>query len=490
MKSNRLKITLAALALAVAILPGCKKFLDVNDNPNATERVDPQQLLPSVEAGVAHVISSQYQTFGNFWAQYWTQLPNSSQFRSVEAYTSGPNDFDRAWGILYANVLTDTDSLIVNAHLPRFQQYAAIALIMRAYAFQLLTDGFGDVPLTEALHGTSGPKGNRSPHYDPQEQVYDSIFVWLDRAQTLIDPASDYAPATDDILSAPGATITGLGMANWRRFSNTLELRAYLRLSEVDAARAQAGIAALYATNPEFLTTDVQLSFTAVGGNNNPLWGEVVALNARNQGASSTVMTPLKANSDPRIAKYYAIRSGQTDYISIPQGSFDNQPSNTPVSYPASGILSNTAPAKFMTAAESYFLQAEAVARGWAPGTALTLYQNGVRASFASNALTETQANTYLATAPIAAWPLVGVPAQVETIITQKWLAMVGLQGFEAWTEWRRTGYPDFLVKSEASLLGNDNLPARFIYPQVELTRNGNFPGLQRIDAKVWWDVN
>lgn len=476
MKITSIKTTLTAIALAVVILSGCKKFLDVNDNPNATEKANPEQILPSAQAAIQHVISSQYQTFGNFWAQYWTQLPNSSQFRSVEQYSSGPADFDRAWAILYAGALTDTDSLIVNQHLPKFQQYAAIAWILRAASFQLLTDGFGDVPLKDALHGT----GNRSPRYDPQQEVYDSIFSFLDHGLALIDVDSDYHPGDDDLLA-------GGDMETWMKIGNTLKLRAYLRLSEVNATKARAGVEALYAEGAQFVDQDIKLVYTTQGGNNNPLWAEVVALGVRNQGASSTIMDSLKKNNDPRIGVFYQLRAGATTYRSTPQGTFDQIPSNTPLSYPNSAnVLGNTAPGMFISLAESNFLQAEAVQRGWGTtGNAAELYRNGIRASFATWGLTDAQATTYINSAPAAQWPATN---QIRAIITQKWYAMCGSQGFEAWTEFRRTGYPDWIQPSAASILGPNNMPARFIYPQAELTRNGNFPGLKPIGEKVWWD--
>jgi hypothetical protein len=66
---------------------------------------------------------------------------------------------------------------------------------------------------------------------------------------------------------------------------------------------------------------------------------------------------------------------------------------------------------------------------------------------------------------------------------------MCGNQGFEAWTEQRRTGYPDFLIQSVNSLIGSKR-PARFVYPTEEINLNANFPGLKSVDQKVWWDVN
>lgn len=475
MKITSIKTTLAAIALAVVILPGCKKFLDVNDNPNASETADPAQILPSAQAAIQHVISSQYQTFGNFWAQYWTQLPNSSQFRSVEQYSSGPADFDRAWAILYAGALTDTDSLIVNQHLPKFKQYAAIAWILRASAFQLLTDGFGDVPLKDALQGT----GNRSPRYDPQQEIYDSIFSFIEHGKALIDLDSDYHPGDDDLMG-------GGDMETWIKIANTLKLRAYLRLTQVAPDKAQAGIEALYAENPLFVDTDIKLTYTSEGGNQNPLWEEVVTLGTRNQGASSTIMDSLKKNNDPRITRFYQLRVDSTTYRSTPQGTFDEIASNIALSYPNSGrVLGPTAPGMFISLAESMFLQAEAAQRGWGTGNAAELYRDGIRASFATLGLTDAQATTYINSAPAAQWPAAN---QIRAIITQKWYAMCGTQGFEAWTEYRRTGFPDWIKPSAASILGPGNMSARFIYPQAELTRNGNFPGLKPIDEKVWWD--
>ncbi len=152
------------------------------------------------------------------------------------------------------------------------------------------------------------------------------------------------------------------------------------------------------------------------------------------------------------------------------------------------GSIAATAPVKLISAAESYFLQAEAVARGWATGSVATLFQNGIKASFDFLGIDATQYATYIATADDAQLPA-DAAKQIKAIITQKYYAMNGFQGFEAWTEWRRTGYPDILVKSEASTLGTNELPARLLYPGTEITRNSNFPGLKEVTDKVWWDL-
>lgn len=115
------------------------------------------------------------------------------------------------------------------------------------------------------------------------------------------------------------------------------------------------------------------------------------------------------------------------------------------------------------------------------------MFREGIEASFRAAGLTTADANTYFAAAPDAEALFNADP--LKAIITQKYYAMNGFQGFEAWTEWRRTGYPDFLVVSEASILGEGRMPLRFPYPNNEVTSNANFPGLELIYTPVWWDV-
>ena len=476
---NKILAMVAGVALLTAT--GCKKFLDVNENPNAPVTATDDLLLPSTQAAIGMAVGNNLQVFGSLYAQYWTQSTTSSQYKTIEQYASTPAAFDRVWGILYNDALTDIQLLEQS----RNPNYVAIALLEKAYAFQLLTDAFGDVPLKDAL------KGNQalSPAYDAQAEVYDSVFAWTKRGIALAG-TSTIKPGADDI-------IFGGNMDRWKQFGNTLLLKAYLRLSEKDAAKAQAGIQALYATNPQFLTTDARISYLTTGGNQNPLYAEGVGLSrTQNLVVSNTALDAFKANNDPRLNVVYT-KNSDSVVVGIPQGSYDTQPAVAPT-FPApitggrfataTGNIAATAPVKLISAAESYFLQAEAVARGWAPGSVTTLFQAGIKASFDFLGIDAAQYTTYIATAKDAQLP--ADPAgQIKAIITQKYYAMNGFQGFEAWTEWRRTGYPNILVKSAASTLGTNDLPARLLYPGTEITRNSNFPGLKEITDKVWWDL-
>lgn len=467
---------LAVLALSTS---GCKKFLDVNDNPNLPQEAEPALVLPSAQAAITHVLGNHFQIYGSIWGQYWTQSPFSSQYKAIDQYQPNSANFDRPWGILYNDAMTDLHVVSQQGGIEKYAQHAAIAFILKGYDFQVITDAFGDIPLSEALQGDA----NLNPHYDSQQAVYDSIFKYIDQGLALIDTVSEYAPGNEDLVFHGD-------MKQWEAFGNTLKLRAYLRLSKVDANKARTGIAAL--AGKPFLTEDAQVAYSEVGGNQNPLYAEMLGLGGtQNLVASATAVNAMKALNDPRVPIFYRPVPATGVVTPIPQGSFDTEPTvtiSTPsfrVAARASDPNSALAPVKMISAAESYFLQAEAVARGWLTGNAQTLYQQGIAASFASY---EIDPGSYI-TDVVAQWPA-GAENQVKAIITQKYFAMCGNQGFEAWTEWRRTGYPDFFVPSEASNLGVGFYPLRMLYPNTEITRNSNFPGLKTITEPVWWDVN
>lgn len=473
------------LAIIIVGLTGCKKFLDINDNPNLATSTTPELSLPSAQAAIGHVLGNPLQIYGGIWGQFWTQSTKSSQYRSLERYSSvTTTSFDRPWRMIYSDGLQDLQEIFnyYQTH-QQYKQYAAIAYIMRAYVYQVATDAWGDIPLAEAINPAIS-----SPHYTPQQQVYDSILDNIDKAISLIDVNAALTPKSDDLLFEGD-------MEQWLRFANTFKLRVLLRLSGVAPQKAAAGIQTL--NGAAFLESDAQINYSTTGGNQNPLFSEILALGrTQNLVASETAAKFMTDNKDPRADIFYLRykAAGTDSIIGLPQGNYTSTTSVWSIPSPVVGATgqndaSANAPVKFMSAAESYFLQAEAVVRGWLTSgmTAQDLFQAGIRASFESYDVPG--ADNYIATAPAAQWPA-GTAAQIRAIIIQKWVAMNGNQSFEAWTEWRRTGYPDFFTISVTSQLGGGRMPLRLLYPSSEVTTNLNFPGIKQVYEPVWWDVN
>ena len=491
-KFNNTKKFLVAALVATMGLTGCNKFLDINENPNNPESATPSLLLPTVEASISQVVGNSFQVFGNIWGQYWTQNPTSSQYRVIDQYRITNTSMDRVWGNIYRGTLNNAE-LIINSKVADNENYKGIAHILKAYAYQVATDAFGDIPLSEA----SKADGNLSPKYEAQEVVYDSIFNYIDKGLSLLAVKQAIPVASQDMI------FNG-DLEKWKAFANTLKLRAYLRLSNVNATKAAAGIKALYASNAIFLNQDATITYTTTGGNENPFYNEMVGLGkTQNVVASGTVVQAFVKNNDPRRFAFYdkvEYTDPETnepkiqDTIAyIAQGTYSSNSKklvSTPSPMVGGNAMSQTsavAPVKLFSASESLFLQAEAVVRGWGTGDAQSLYSAGITESFKATG-NAADAAKYIADAPDAKFTG-DVEAKVKAIITQKYYAMCGFQGFEAWTEWRRTGYPSFFVKSAASTLGEDRMPLRMPYALSEATTNSNYPGNVVIYTPVWWDV-
>ncbi|MBS1636225.1 MAG: SusD/RagB family nutrient-binding outer membrane lipoprotein [Bacteroidetes bacterium] len=475
-------------AMGSMLFVSCKKdFLDINDNPNSPSKVEVKDVLPSAELAIGHAMGNNFQVYGCIWGEYWTQNPYSSQYKTLEQYSPAADDFDAPWRLCYSDALQDLNYVVKKGTEEGKFQYVACAKILQAYTYQVLTDNFGDIPFSDALKGEDGVI---SPKYDTQKDVYDGIIKLIDDGLALIDPSATDGPTTDDIL-------LGGDMTMWTKFANTLKLRVYLRMAYVDAAKAQAGIASMASATFLGAGENVQIKYTSTPGNTNPYYSVFSEINGtQNFVASSTCLDTMYNWFDDRIAVVYTPLSNGS-FQGNAQGDYTSNIPVTSLSLPGAitganvnDATSANAPVKLMSDYESLFLQAEAAARTWLPGTAQTFYESGITASYVDCGLSDTLAPYYFAQ-PQVAYPASGTVAQqVEAIITQKWFAMCGTQGNEAWTEYRRTGYPSFLVPSVHSIIGPGKMPNRMFYPSSELTRNPNVPAQHLIYDKVWWDVN
>jgi hypothetical protein len=487
---NKQPYYLSIILLLFLAASSCKKTLDINEDPNNSTRASVDLVLPSAQVYTAYNLGSPYQVLGGIWGQYWTQGPTANQYNAYEQYVLTSSTFNRQWESMYSGPLADFKYIHDEGVSIGRENYAAIGKIMQAYIFQYMTDLHGDIPFSEALD-----PANPTPKFDAQEEVYNGLIRLVDEGLALINEASEDHPGADDL-------IYGGNMNQWRRFANTLKLRIYLRQAYVRPSVAEAGIKAMYAANAPFLQTggDAFIQFTTETFNQHPLYRTNEALTSDNILASNTSIEFLESTADPRMEIFYqpATKAPNTGkFAGIGQGEGKNltgtldagmwSKPGPDVGGPEAG--GGDAAVVLMSAAESYLLQAEAVARGWATGDAKTLYENAVKASFEYWGLSAAEATTYLSGSAVA-YPAAGsLEQKIDAIITQKWVSMNGTQNLEAWTEWRRTGYPDIFQVSGTSNIGNV-FPVRILYPDSEISRNPNTPAQKSVTDKVWWDVN
>ena len=507
---NKKLVFTAAVAFVLAG-SSCKKYLDVNTNPNISQTATVQTLLPAAELLVGSSVGVDLQITGSIWSQYWTQTPNASQYVTFEQYAPGQDAFSNGWSNLYS-AAENFYQLYNLADTLHKKQYMAISLLMQAYTFQIISDGWGDVPFKQALKGQYDNGHFINPKYDSQLVVYNGILAYIDSANKLINTADAAAPTTDDL-------IYGGDMSKWQKFSNTLKLKILLRMATVNPTLAHTKITALFATaaTSSFIGTgdEAKISYGFSSANKSPLYAETSSTQLagiQNLGGSKTCIDSMNSNSDPRAYIFYEpISTGAV--VGITQSQYNITIPSTSYSLPSFYVAgdntstnnskSANAPVNLITGWESYFMQAEVAARGWGATSASDdiLFYDGIKASFDYQFYSDALATEwgpsayadYIAGAGYwTVYPTTGTVAEkLRFIITQKWFAMCGNQGFEAWTELRRTGYPDFLVHPVNSLIGT-NRPYRYLYPTSESSTNANFPktGVAPLTSKVWWTAS
>jgi hypothetical protein len=158
-------------------------------------------------------------------------------------------------------------------------------------------------------------------------------------------------------------------------------------------------------------------------------------------------------------------------------------------------LLDRDEPYMLMNAAEPHFLLAEAKERniGTVPGIAKDLYEAGVKLAMQmytihdpSFVVSDAQVAAYLAARPYG----VAKPAR-EMIGEQLWASKF-MNWWEAWADWRRTGYPVLTPVLHPAGITNGQIPRRLRYPAQEQAANPNFmQGSTQPDifmTRVWWD--
>ena len=483
---------------AVIAFSGCKKdFLDINQNPNSASYSTPQLTMPVALENAARIANTSYVGLG-FWVGYYATSSGFS--KPVETYTYDiTSSFEAGvWDALYDN-LEDINYVEQKAKEQKLPVYEAIAKVMKAYDYHQLVDLWGKVPYTEALKGA----GNLSPKYDDGQAIYEDLVKKIDTAVALFkQPATalSIAASTDATkILLFGSLITSTDIPTflnqWVKFSNSLKLKLLVQQSQMPGRDAYIKQNLLGLTSADFLGLGddalVNPGYTTATAQLNPLYANFYkSYQSPGDGYNSTVASAYAATSylgtnDPRISYFYTKDPGAATYL----GSVFGDPSGTPKSAKLGAPLLNaTGPSVIMTAAESLFLQAEAAYRGYITADPQTLYQNAVLASFQYTGHAADYA-AYMAQAnPDIQWAL--ATDKIKLIITQKWFAMNNINILSAYNDFRRTGFPNAPLSTDANSKGK--VPVRMFYPTRESQLNtANVLAAGNVDVfttTVFWD--
>jgi len=511
------KILFAALVVASLTTSSCKKdFFDINQNPNSavSSNITPDLILPAALTNIGGRVATSY-AWLNRWLGYWA--PSASWAPAVEenSYNVTTNFAwtTALWSGLYDNIY-DLDQMEKKGQASGQDFYQGIGKILKSLNYQMLVDMFNNVPYSKAMD----IKNNILPAYDKAEDIYPKLIQEITAGINLIvnaDASKNLKLATADIMFHGDPVM-------WAKFGNTLKLRLLIHMSQVPGFNPAAEIAIINSDGHGFLNAG-QTAESNPGYSTdkpNPYWATYGY--AKNNDrvntydrANNFALNIMKTLNDERYKYFYrAVRAGTfvgqyrgVDYALInadPQYTENNISDiggNVPNGTNFTGLLkSPTMGTWIITSFESIFLQAEALARGWAINTtyasAQAAYSEGVRESFRWLVVggTITNANTfaaaYLAQAdPRVAWPATQA-AQINVILWQKYFAFNGNNPLETWTDYRRIPAVNIPL-SLAPRIANA-IPVRVQYAQDEYNYNAANVlaqgSINPITSTIFWD--
>ncbi|MBR8729786.1 SusD/RagB family nutrient-binding outer membrane lipoprotein [Porphyromonas levii] len=533
MKYTKLTTVALVAAMGMVSLSSCtKNFQEINTNPllpndemlsrdgvlNGAYMPELQkQIIPTAIAGGTDQ-ANDYQVAYNLMTDSWV-----GYMAPKDAKWSGRNltqfYFDTGWtngsfslGTVKVFVPWTQIKKLVHDGVNKNLQIWSIAQISKILAIHRTTDRYGAIPYS------SVGKGSFVVAYDSQKDIYNSFFKELDEA---VNALYTFSLNTPVVQRASDIIYEGDAL-KWAKLGNSLMLRLAMRVRYVDPQLSRTWAEKAMIHSAGLIETTDQIALLSNKGGiatHNSL--HIVANSYDDTRMGASIYSFMSGYKDPRLSKYFTgdLTFAVPPAIPASAGAYKNA---------AKPLVEEFSPTYIFKASEVAFLKAEAALYGYNTngGTAKSHYENGIRLSFIENGIAESEVAAYLSGSKLpatftdkanpkySAEPTSKVTTawvesdedevKLEKIITQKYLAIYP-DGQEAWSEWRRTGYPrllpshttisNFGVKvSDGHKDGVRCLP----YPQSELVNNATYlqdavnkyrDGNNSAVVNVWWDV-
>jgi hypothetical protein len=391
----------------------------------------------------------------------------------------------------------------------------AAAMIMKVWLADLMTDTWGSIPYSEALKLESD--GVLYAKYDDQKDLYAQLIKEVTEAVNMIDE-SEPAFTSGDVIFDGDAS-------KWKKFGNSLKCRLAIHMSKVDSNWKTYIQEALASGVMESNDDAAKYKYTATGteyckfyegyyvdGRNDFAINRTLADLLKGQRDTLNVKShPWEGVIDPRI-HVYTVDDGKWNGMCVAtqtgiqarlftQDGVKSWYANQPP------VLAKTYAVPLMTYAELKFIIGEY------NGFSADDYKEGVEASIAYwyDVMGKTPDDAEVETYVTAACKNVNA----ETYAIQKYIDLY-TNGTEAWTEIRRTGYPEQIVRP-GEICGmyktdsgeeayrftplsdvKDDIISRVKYPTDESTLNSENwkaavaklqDGTNNYFSKMFWDV-
>ena len=484
---NIFKLTTVASLAVSLMLGGCtSNFDEINSDPDALETGAPTNML-------GYALRETMTRQAGFdateaWAGYIVKIQYMDNYNYLPTNNTYGNKFSNCYRRV---VLLDDILALTEENADEFKNIRWASRIFKEYLWLLNTDQFGDIPYTDA---NKVEDGQMKPKYDSQEIIYPAIL------ENLKAIADEMAAGLGSDNIGEGDFLFGGNIQRWQKFCNSLRMRAAMRIVNVAPDLAKSTIEEICQNQAAYplLETSAENAYFYWQGSSpyfEPYYNDFRTRD--DYGMSNIFVNHLKSMNDPRISAIMQPAATDGEYRGFENGAL-SAPSNIQA-ISRMGVMYREDPAGFtplLKSCENYFIMAEAAMRGWNVGiSAQEAYETAVKLSMDDNGVSAADAETYLANA--GKWD-----NTLERIYMEEWVALFK-ENCEAWSLYRRTGYPKE-IRTSGEYPGkfcsfgtvHNDVPFRMPYPDNEYQYNKENVEAATAEVvdntwgkKMWWDT-
>ena len=521
--------SVSAVALLLCFSSCTGDFDEMNTNPLGVTNDDLYQDNNSIGQHFVALQQSIYFNFDGGSGTDWTyQLVQNLNADIWSGYLATPTNFeggvnnqtyslianwnDYCWNETYSHIMTNSLRVKEKCEEQGYEIYYhfdAINTIIRVIAMSRICDQYGAIIYSRYGEELTGGT------YDSGSEAYKLFFKELDEAVKALEKTIGNEVAS----FAKFDMAYGGDFTKWMKLANTIRLRLAMRIVKYDAALAREQAEAAVNAPQGLIQADGDIFRLSGQGYRNPLY--TLSIDWSDTFINANVVSIMGGYEDARLSKF-GIPKGDNKVVGVRSGipGLDKNAEDYKKVISSVNVASTSTPVTLCTAAEAYFLLAEAALRGWnVGGEAKSFYEKGIQTSFTQWGV---NAGDYAeSTLQPADWvdPLVSdfnTPAvckvtpkwddaktneeRLEKIITQKWIAGFP-EGMNAWAEWRRTGYPKLfqILRNESQgVISTEQGVRRLQFTVSEKSNNpdGYAKAVQLIGGadngatRIFWDIN
>ena len=463
------KIAIISTVILGLATTACDSYLDINQDPNSPSEsnMTTSIMLPAAEMNLAGSYGDFMRITGGYYAQHYAQTFGTSNYLDFSQFKMSATRSSGTYTQLMSRTLKNLETIRTLAQQNNEWGSYLAATTLRAFTYQALVDCYGEVPFTEAFNVSIS-----SPKYDDGKDIYAALI-------TELDEALEKAQAADHV--ATNFLFPDETAESWIKFANAVKLKLMMR--EIDAVPDVAAEVGKLVADDNFPEEDVayQDCWGNEAGAMSPYYAEEFStawgstqINVVANVAIIGTMLQKDANGDvvyedPRLPAFFE-KNGAGEYTGCISGSNFSTSNSYKSTYWCRPVASYDMPVYLITRSEVEFFIAEYYARQNNSAEAQAHYNAAIEASCAS-------AGVSGADKVIAKFPYTQSKYK-ECIGISKWIALSGVNNFEAWCEARRLDYPAF---------GSVTGPQRWPYADSSASRNGNSPEFPGYTTPVFW---